>query len=483
MKISAPVSRHIPLTVRVPALVAGLMIIVSAVVTQQVLSRLAYTQRSNLEALAGAYLDGLSTAVTVPVLRDDIWEVFDQLDRARDKYSGVRPVITVVTTIDDHVVAASEPKRFPTQAPFPPHLLTLMPKGNGVTVDNARERAFVSRLLDYQGKTIGRIYAELDIAHLLVERREVFITLASTNALLTLFLAGLGYLAIRGMVRPIEVLTERFGQGSAGTMIPIPLQLIGSPPGAFDRLYSKYNEMVRALNEREALSQRLAEEEKLASLGRLASGLAHEINNPLGGLLNTVDTLDRHGGDPDVRKNGIDLLKRGLKGMRDVVRSSLVTYKSQDDQSPLAPQDIDDLRHLIGHEVRRRSLNLDWRNTLHGPVGVSAGLVRQALLNLLLNACAASPVGGQLRLKVSHQNSDLTIEIDDQGSGIGPEFEAILEATAPPVAPHGTGLGLWVVRRLIDNLGGHAEVDSDDTGTRIRLRLPTTGIEEAKNVA
>ncbi len=476
-------SRRVPLTVRVPVLVALLMVVVSAVVTQQVLSRLAETQRANLAALAGAYLDGLSAAVTVPVLRDDIWEVFDQLDRARDKYSGVRPISTIVATADDRVVAASEPKRFPTQSPLAAQLREIMPKQDGVAVDRVSERAFAARRLDYNGRTIGRIYAELDIAHLLIERRNVLLTLVSTNALLTFLLAGLGYLAVRGMIRPIEVLAERFEQGSAGNMVPIPDALAGQNPEAIGRLYRQYNDMIRALNDREALSVRLAEEEKLASLGRLASGLAHEINNPLGGLLNAVDTLERHGDNFEVRRTGIDLLKRGLKGMENVLRSTLVTYKSPDDPSPLAPQDIDDLRHLISHEVRRRSLRLDWRNRLAGPIGTSAGQVRQALLNLLLNACAASPVGGRLCLDVSLQGKDLIIEIDDQGSGIGPEFKAILEASAPPVAPHGAGLGLWIVRRLIDGLNGLAEIRSGESGTRIRLCIPTAGYGETEHVA
>lgn len=474
---------EIPLTVRVPALVAGFMIVVSAVVTHQVLSRLADTQRANLQALTGAYLDGLSTAVTVPVLRDDIWEVFDQLDRAREKYSGVRPISTVVTTTDDRVIAAGEPTRFPTQSSLPDELRRLMPSRNGVTVDTTSQRAFALRVLDYQGKAIGRIYAELDISHLLAERRDVLLTLLSTNAVLTLLLAGVGYAVIRGMVHPIEILTERFDRGRDGPMEAIPQHLVGNRRGTFGRLFRRYNILVRALNDREALSQRLAEEERLASLGRLASGLAHEINNPLGGLLNAVDTIERHGGDPAVRRASVNLLKRGLLGMRDVVRSTLVAYKAGDDQTTLTRHDIDDLRYLIAHELRRRSLVLDWRNTLGEPVTIPAGPVRQALLNLLLNACAASSVGGTVRLTVGFANDQLQVEIADEGPGMEPGFASILEAAASPVAPHGPGLGLWIVRRAIDELSGQAIVQADDGGTSISLILPGTQIEEAKHVA
>lgn len=481
VRLAAPF--EVPITVRVPALVAGLMVIVSAVVTQQVLSRLADTQRANLEALTGAYLDGLSTAVTVPVLRDDIWEVFDQLDRAREKYSGVRPQSTVVTTMDDRVIAAGDPEEFPTQGKFPDELRARMPVRDGVAVDAATGRAFAARVLDYQGKSIGRIYAELDISHLLAERREVLLTLVSTNAILTLLLASVGYAAVRGMVRPIEVLTERFERGRDGRMDPIPQHLIGNRRGAFGRLFRRYNIMVRALNDRESLSQRLADEERLASLGRLASGLAHEINNPLGGLLNAVDTLERHGHDPAVRRAGTDLLKRGLQGMRDVVRSTLVAYRARDEQTALSRDDIDDLRYLIVHEVRRRSLTLDWRNALFGSVDLPGGPVRQATLNLLLNACAASPMEGQLGLTVGLRDARLRIEVSDRGPGMDRSFAAVLEAAAAPVAPHGPGLGLWIVRRVVDALGGRAEVRAGAHGTSVTLDFPAVAIEEAKHVA
>lgn len=478
-----PALLEFPITVRVPALVAGLMIIVSAVVTHHVLTRLADTQTANLQALAGAYLDGLSTAVTVPVLRDDIWEVFDQLDRAREKYSGVRPTATAVVTMDDRVVAAADPRRFPTQTGFPETLRRRMPPDGGVVVDPLEGRAFASQVLDYQGRAIGRIYAELDISHLLAERHEVLVTLISTNAFLTLLLAGVGYAAVRGMVRPIEILAERFERGRGGRMEPVPQQMIGNRRGTFGRLFRRYNIMVKALSDREALSQRLAEEERLASLGRLASGLAHEVNNPLGGLLTAVDTLDRHGHDPEVRKASVDLLKRGLLGMRDVVRSALVAYKSRNDQGLLSPSDIDDLRYLISHEVRRRSLRLDWRNALGRPVAAPGGVVRQAVLNLLLNACAASPPNARLRLEVGIADGGLRIEVQDEGAGIEPAFAAILLSEAPPVAPHGPGLGLWIVRRMVDGLGGRVEVDTAGPGTRIALVLPLDDIGEARNVA
>src|SRR5690606_17017054 len=134
----------------------------------------------------------------------------------------------------------------------------------------------------------------------------------------------------------------------------------GHPRSAFSQLFRRFNALVQQVNEREQLLQRLAEEERLAAVGRLASGLAHEINNPLGGMQTALDTLQKHGDRPEVRREGVALLMRGLSGIRDVVRSTLAAYKSGEGRRDLQPADLDDLRYLIQHEVSRRQLVLDW---------------------------------------------------------------------------------------------------------------------------
>lgn len=94
--------------------------------------------------------------------------------------------------------------------------------------------------------------------------------------------------------------------------------------------FSADNRMARAVDECEAMGIRLAEEEKLGSLGRLSSAIAHEINDPLGGLFRALDALKRHGDKERVRQTSISLLERGLQGIRDVVRSALHIYRTDE---------------------------------------------------------------------------------------------------------------------------------------------------------
>jgi signal transduction histidine kinase len=475
-----------PTTIKVPVMVAALMVAVSVVLSNQVLVRLTETQQRHLQELTGAYLDGLSTSVVPLVQHDDIWEIFDQLDRTRHGYVGVRAVNTIVAAPNGTILAASDPRLFPTQQHIPVALESRFQNGAELALEVSAGRAFMRRALSYQGRPVGWIYAEIDIGHMLAERREVLVALVFTNVVLTLLFAGCGYLAVRRMIRPIGILADHLDSGRGGQIEAIPDAKIGSRDSEFGRLFHRYNAMVEALNQREALAARLAKEEQMASLGRLASGMAHEINNPLGGMFNAIDTMERHDTNPAVRRTSLEILKRGLVGIRDVVRATLVTYKSGNSDRKLCPSDLDDLRFLVRQEVARRNLGLTWRNELPDSLDLPAGPIRQAVLNLLLNACAASPMQGQVEFRASVANDALFILVRDHGPGIAPDVAAMLESDGADGAPplEGRGLGAWMVSRLMAELGGQVRATTAEPGgTRIEISVPIVKEGALRDVA
>lgn len=474
-----------PLTVKAPAMVVVFMLAVSAVITQAVLERLRETQERHLSALSTTFLEGMASAVLPYVLREDVWEVFDAIERNATLSASFGRTFIVITDERGRALASSDPVEVPLGADRAA-LDRRFAEGQVLVVGDADGKAHARKILRYQGRDIGRIFADYDISHLVAERREVLTTLIATNAFLTLCLAALAYWTIRRMLSPLSRLSRHIDRSASGPLVPIDLKGAGHPDSEFARLFRRYNALIEALAEREELARQLAAEERVASLGRLASGMAHEINNPLGGLFNAIDTLRAHGERPSVRRDSIALIDRGLRGIRDVVRTVLATYRDDREPRPLAPADLDDMRLLIGSEVRRKRLALDWRNAVTENLALPASAVRQILLNLLLNAVSAVEEQGSVMVDIACAGGELTIVVEDDGPGLSvPAAEVLTGRSARPLLQgEGAGLGLWVSQRLAAGLGGRIAVAQGASGgARIVVSIPLAGDRELRHVA
>jgi signal transduction histidine kinase len=475
-----------PVIVKVPALVALLMIAIGVVLTDQVLKRLAESQDRHFRELTAAYLDGLSSSVMPAVIRGDAWETFDNLDRARSLYRGLTILQTVVADAEGMVLGSFDPRTVPAFAPVPHVIVDRFAGADQSWLDERAERAGVRRVLIDQGRNIGVIYTQFDVGGRFKERRGVLWTLVATNVAITALVAIVGFVAVRRMLRPVQLLTSHFRRSQSGELSCIEDRNIGRPNSEFGRLFRHYNMMVRSWNEREAMAARIAEEQRLSSLGRLASAMAHEINNPLGGMFNAIETLKRHGHQLSVRERALSLLERGLAGIRDVVRSALVTHRVDDTNRLLKANDIDDLRLLIGPELDRRNLSLSWVNNLPPEVRVSANAIRQAALNLLLNACQASSPTGRIEFEAGLLEGKLVLCVTDDGAGLDPDRARYLESRDQDVSPRAgeSGLGLWIIRSLVVEAGGFIRVErAPKGGARISVVIPDVLGEEQRHVA
>lgn len=312
--------------VKAPVLVALLMNLMSMGVSYAIYDRMTRAQRSSLEKLAETYLDGVSTALIPHVILRDSWEVFDTLDRAQGRYASVKAVYSVVFLTDGTVLAASDPGRFPLGSGMPDPLRQSFDLDRLLQISETEGVARVWRPLMKGDQPLGSLFAELDISYLLQERRRVLMTLFSWAFFLTVSFVLIGYLVVRRMVQPIDMLSHFVEGVRHGWDEGVPDSMMDDRT-EFGLLFRRLNAMKGAIEERAELASKLAEEEKLALIGKLASSMAHEVNNPLGGMRNTIDTLRKHGDDVDARMQSLDLLERGLEGIANVTRATLATYK------------------------------------------------------------------------------------------------------------------------------------------------------------
>jgi signal transduction histidine kinase len=469
-----------PISVKVPVAVASLMLLVGVVVSERVLNRLAETQERHLSALSQSYLDGLSSAIAPAILREDSWEVFDAIGRLQDLHKGLRPIEAVVANADGAVIASSQPRRYPIGTTYKPaHVAS----PEGFSFEAGADTASAVRILSYPGRVAGIIYVTFDTRHLAAERRDVLMALLVTNGLLTLVLAAAGWFLVSYMMRPVRILTEHLGAARESSAARIPDDAVKAARGEFRQLFRSYNALVHSIDEREILVKRLADEERLGSLGRLASTLAHEINNPLGGLFNALATLKTHGHLAPVRESSLALLDRGLIGIRDVVRSTLAIYRVDRAPRDLSAEDIADLNLLVGPEARRKSVRVVFQNGMSGTTPLPSTPVRQIILNLLLNAIAAAPVGSEVELTTNVADDRLVVTVSDHGPGL-PEFAADLVARPLPTPIPSGGLGLWTVRKLLNELSGSITIHrAAETRTVVTVEIPFRRQEGIRHVA
>lgn len=467
--------RHIPIAMRAPLMAAALMVLVGLVASHQVLAALADAQEARLRELAQLHVDGLSVALGPSVLRHDVWEVYDTLDRASGAGENRRMVMTAVADETGRIIAATDPRRAPVDSPVAA-LAANARDLDEITIDAESPHVRVLAPLVFQGRSVGQIVTELDVSDLVADRRRAVFYLLLFNTVATGVLATAGYLAMRRILRPVAMLSRHM-QESTGAPAPIPLSEIPRGDTEVARLFRTYNSMSGAVEAKADAERRLAERERFVSLGRLASSLAHEINNPLGGLLNAVDTIRHYADRPDVVRKSVLLIERGLQHLRDVARATLDHNRLDRDGTPLRMEDFEDLRLLIGPEIARQGQVLDWQVEASADevAEFPAAPVRQIVLNLLLNASSAAGRGGSVALRVTADSEQVEIRILDNGPGL-PDAALRRLLSSEPVQPGG-GVGLRMVRDLAAELGAVIRHERISARTSIAVTLRRVRVE------
>jgi signal transduction histidine kinase len=225
------------------------------------------------------------------------------------------------------------------------------------------------------------------------------------------------------------------------------------------------------------LERQLFHTERLATVGRVVAGIAHEINNPLEGMFNYLslaeDDLGR--GDAPSAQRRLEGVRQGVDRIAGVVSQVLV--QADPATAPPSPVDLAALarQSVTFVESRRAFRGIAFAVELPPEPLLASGrsvMLGQVILNLLLNACEAQPDGGEVRVRGEHRSGRVEIAIADRGPGIpGPDAPRIFE---PFFSTKGsTGLGLSVCNTIVSQHGGELLVDSREGGGAVfRVSLP-----------
>ncbi len=218
-------------------------------------------------------------------------------------------------------------------------------------------------------------------------------------------------------------------------------------------------------NLREQSRTQMVHQEKMAALGLLASGVAHEIGNPLTAVSSVAQLLRHRSQDPSMQRQ-LDLILTHIDRISKIVRE--MSDFSRPPSMVAAPTDVNEVLktalHLARYDRRSRDIEVIDQLAPHLPrVSLVADHLFQVFLNLILNALDAMEKGGQLTLRSRVIGDSIVVEVEDQGTGIpGELLDRIFDPffTTKPVGK-GTGLGLSVSYGIMNSLGGRIEVRSE----------------------
>ena len=233
----------------------------------------------------------------------------------------------------------------------------------------------------------------------------------------------------------------------------------------------------RLTEENLRLERELAERERLASLGRMAATVAHEIKNPLSAIKSIAQVMREDESLRNEYERDLGLIVGETDRLSQSV-TQLLSFARK--ESPAAqPLSVDELLRsvvdLFRANAREQGITLDCQVQVDAELaGKSVSALRDALSNLLLNALQATPQGGRVEVIAATADSELLISVQDSGSGVPADLRERIWEPFFTTRQRGTGLGLAIVRKRVQEVGGSAllDVSRNGRGALFQLRLP-----------
>jgi signal transduction histidine kinase len=262
----------------------------------------------------------------------------------------------------------------------------------------------------------------------------------------------LGYLTAQTIAHPLERLAEQ-----AQALPAADVQRVGGG--------RELDHLVEAMNRMLAEVRRA---ERLAVMGRMAAGVAHEIRNPLSSMKMTVQMLQE--GVPD--REPYHLL------LREIERLELIAAELVGVSQPLRKERVKldtvvgEVLELMRRQLEHLSIRVEQRFEPAPEVEVDVARFKRCVMNLVLNGAQAMPSGGPIRVGVSARGGRVRLEVSDQGPGVPPDVRDRVFEPFVTTKQDGVGLGLALTKRIVEDHGGSIGFDPVERGTTFWIELP-----------
>lgn len=347
-------------------------------------------------------------------------------------------------------------------------------------------------LLDGRGERIGMLYVGFLEGPFVTARKQAFAAVAALFAVAMLVAGVFAVLWARRVFKPIEHLHATMnaieqGQDNARVGTVESPDELGIVAAHFDRMLDKLQaqaaslkrwgealdakvaertaELEQALADLKAAQAQLVKNEKLAAIGQLTAGVAHEINNPIAVIQGNLDVLrDILGEAAEPVEPETRLIQEQVHRIRLIVAKLLQFARPQDYVGylePVAPQAlIQDSLVLVRHLLKTGNIAIEQHLDSTRRITCNKNELQQVVINLLVNAIQAMPDGGLLKIVVEDwDEADMPVGIrvivSDSGPGIGQaDLDKLFEPFFTAKKPGGHGLGLWVSKNLVERYGG-----------------------------
>jgi signal transduction histidine kinase len=432
----------------------------------------------------------LAKTLFTTLLHDDPWRAYEIIrapfhEAASDRAIEAKAIFVVDR--DLRVLVSSEPRQMPLlaslkdlgadHADLAAALAAANPDKLGIFELSRSNQLHVTIPLAEEGERIGTL--------VITHSKDVFLPRffgialggAGMGALVLAILLPLNWYWGRRMAEPLVQLAHGMSEIVHGAPAELRPDLY-SFRDELGQLFDAYREAAAEIRAKTALEREVMQSERLAAVGRLAAGIAHEVNNPLGGMLMALDNLKQRGPLEPATARTVDLLERGLQQITEIVGALLVQARVQ--ARELARQDFDDIRTLVEPQAAKKSLRLDFAVSLDAALPLPASLVRQVLINLLLNAIQATAPGGRVYVEAAERDGQLVLVVANEGAPPPPEILAHLFEPFVSGREGGHGLGLWVSYETVRQLEGRIAVECRDGEVRFLIQLPLRRAETEK---